>query len=255
MKTLNKIAVAALMAGMLALSACGSGTEAAAKPSASETAVSPSATAPAEPVPAAPAPADFNFATPMGQDIAALNANTSSPEVYDYYSAEEFQKASTVGLNFIEQVMSVDSMFANNRVLTEDGVRLQNFFDLFVPESADLINSGIAEKGAVNMLPFADNDGKIPATRHDGTATFMPLKWDNKAPETKWRDVSTSGKLYENGAYGIAVYAVGDHTAINDKGEEETLSITHEAVLYPSPEGKWQMYEYKWAIEKCDTDC
>lgn len=254
MKALNKIAVAALMAGMLALSACGSGTEVT-KPSPSETAVSPSATAPAEPVPAAPAPVDFAFATPMGQDVAALNANTSSPEVYDYYSAEEFQQASTVGLNFIEQVMSVDSMFANNRVLTEDGVRLQNFFDLFVPESADLIDSAIAEKGAVNILPFGDNEGKIPATRHDGTATFMPLKWDNKAPETKWRDVTTYGKLYENGAYGIAVFAVGDHTAINDNGEEETLSLQHQAVLYPSSTGKWEMYEYKWSIEDCGTDC
>lgn len=217
--------------------------------------MSPSASAPAEPVPAAPAPADFIFATPMGQDIAALNANTRSPEVYDYYSAQDLHYASTVGLNFIEQIMSVDSMFANNRVVTEDGIRLQNFFDLFVAESADLINSGIAEKGAVNMLPFGDNDGKIPATRDDGTATFMPLKWDNKAPETKWRDVHTYGKLYENGAYGIAVYAVGDHTAINDKGEEETLSLQHQAVLYPSPTGKWEMYEYKWNLEECTTDC
>lgn len=248
MKNFGKIATTLLLAGSVALTGCQAVEEDKA-PAAVETSASASASPSATPITqASPAPVDFAKASPMGQDVAVLNANTATPEVYGFYTQEQFQTASTIGLNFIEQVMGVPELFASNRAVTQDGIRMQNFFTLFAPETVGIMDQMIAEKGAVNMFPFPDNDGKIPATEADGTPTFMPLKWDNKAPETKWRDVTTTGKTYENGSHAIVVSALGEHAAVDDKGESKTLTLRHTAVLYPDSTGKWGVNQYTWNL-------
>lgn len=254
MKSFGKMTAALLLTGSIALTGCQAVNDDKGTATTETATASATATPIATPAPAVPAPVDFTNPNPMGQDVALLNANTTTPEVYGFYTQEQFHEASTLGLNLIEQVMAVPSMFDNSRDVLQDGVRLQNFFSVFDDETNRLIKEHIATKGAVNMFPFPDKDGKIPSTQDDGTPSFMPLKWDNKAPETKWNEVTTYSETLEGGQHIIMVSALGEHAAINDKGEDQTLNLRYRAMVYPDASGAWKIYSYKWTFESC-TGC
>lgn len=250
MKNFGKISAAVLLVSTLALTGCQSVNIDNKETKTPENSTSANISPSAEPTatPAEPFAVDLAKPNPMGQDISALNAETQTPEVYDYYTPEQFQTASTVGLNWLEQVMSVPTMFENNRVLTEDNVRLQDFIQNLTPNAQTLVNTNAAAGGAVYMLPYGDNDGKILANYDDGTPFDLGLKWDNKVPETTWHDVATVGVQAEGYPYGIMVYAIADHTALDDKGQEKTVAIAYSVTLY-EVNGTWLVNNWNWDLK------
>lgn len=250
MKNFGKISATVLLIGTLALTGCQNAnveTKGANSPEPQAPGnIGPTAEATA--TPAEPFAFDLVNPVPMGQDIAALNANTSIDTVYEHYTPEEFQAASTLGLNWLEQAMAVPTMFENSRIITEDNVRLKNFIQAMTPNAQTLVDAQAASNGAMRILPYGDNEGTILANNDDGTPFELGLKWNNSVPETTWRDVATIGIQEEGYPYGIMVYAVADHKALDEKGQEQTLTIAYSATLYDFT-GTWQVNNLNWDIE------
>lgn len=245
------------IAGALALSGCGAATDSALEseaPNAPAAEMSPSVEPTIDTAKLPPEAVTPNLAdtSPMGQDIAALEAASAlDPQIYQSYSSEEIIAASTFGLNWLEQMVAIPELYSADRDPTKDDlVILSEFIKPIRPMYQSESTAKMSVGGGHLFVPVADETGHWMDVVDDGGRKMISSTWlFDGAPESiEWTNLGIEYRTSKDSEPLVAVSATANYPVVDDNGNKGVQEISFMLAVIRSSEdpSAWNINGWKW---------
>ena len=241
MKPFSKSFAAAALTSVIALSGCSAltpGNAEASRPS-TQAATVEEVVVPYE---------DFTSPNPMGFDIAGLVAESPTAITY-YFSPEEAASAATFGLNWVEKLSAVPSLFDKNRnPKVDDNIALKSFVEVIRQPYRDETVAKMADHGAPRHFLSVDTDGRIVVESPAAGDVRLEPTIEKVPTAVEWSGFGIEPVNLKDGALAARITGTGKYDAVGMDGAAKSMLVKHTVTVARSVEdpSRWSVSGWAW---------